>query len=105
MEIKTISISEFVKGHPERQEYYKQGRKRTELQREEISAVCSCGYLTLKPTNEFEKHYGGLTVRRKNVFILDGLQIIKRLRPRKDRDGYDDIMTHDSCNACVNNWK
>jgi len=117
MEIRTITVEDFVRGNPHIQEYYqKQGYQEPfkSIMRSEIEAICQCGYLTLKPRNAFEDHNGGITVKRSRVTIIDDKtgQVIKRLRPKLIQGGraqgyrdYDDIMTHCNCNACVNGWK
>ena len=79
------------------QEHYLAGREVREVLKSQIEAVCQCGFLTMKPTNDFEQHNGGLTVRRSSVRIInsDGTTV-KRLRG---------VNTYCSCNACANNWK
>jgi hypothetical protein len=78
--------------------HYQQGRDIQEIRRSQIEAICCCGYLTLKPTNDFEGHNGGLTVKRSKVKIVDDQtgNVVQRLRG---------VRTYESCNACVNNWK
>jgi hypothetical protein len=77
--------------------YYKSGRERRVINKSDIEGVCQCGYLTLKPTNDFEKHNGGLVVKRSKVVIVnDNGSTVRRLTG---------ITKYSSCNACVNNWK
>ena len=82
----------------EKQSHYRQGREIQEIRRSQIEAVCRCGFLTLKPGNEFEEHNGGLTVKRKQVRIIDDRtgRVVQRLRG---------VQTYHGCNACVNDWK
>lgn len=107
MKTGTITSQDFLRGHPERQEYYRRGRRIREVMRSEIDSICDCGYLTLKPRNAFEEHNGGLTVRRYRVRIVDDRtgEIVRRLRPRREPDRDSDIMTSFSCNACANDWR
>ncbi len=79
----------------EKQSHYRAGRELQEVEKNQIDGVCDCGYLTLKPSNEFETQNGGLTVKRSTVRIMDHGREVKRLRIRK----------WSGCNACVNDWK
>ncbi len=83
---------------PEKQSHYCQGRAVQEIAKSQIDGYCQCGYLTLNPTNEFEEHNGGLTVRRSRVRIIDDKtgQVLQRLRG---------VPTWFACNACANDWK
>lgn len=107
METKTITVDEFVRGDNSKQDYFKQGREIRVIYRSQIYGYCDCGYVTLKPTNKFEEHNGGLTVKRSQITIVDDEtgKAVKKLRLRTGKDGYDDIMHWWSCNACVNDWK
>ena len=80
------------------QPHYRKGREVQEVLRSQIEAVCRCGFLTLKPGNTFEERNGGLTIKRKQVRIIDDKtgQVVQRLRG---------VNTYYSCNACVNDWK
>jgi len=92
----------------DKQSHYRQGRSIKEIMRSEIDGQClGCGYLTLKSTDGFEEHNGGLTVKRSQVKIIDDKtgSVVQKLRPRKGKDGWDDFLTYYSCNACVNDWK
>ena len=93
----------FVEGDNSKQAYYKSNGKIITRWRDQIHAVCDCRYITLKPTNEFEEHNGGKTIKRLLLIIVDNKteQIIHRLRMRKN----DCIMHTWSCNACVNKWR
>lgn len=113
MKISTITVNEFLKGN-DKQNYFRQGRKVIEtnghLDRKDIETYCKCGFVSLKPTNDFEEHNGGLNIKRSKVTIYDDdNHIIIRLRPRKIKTGkdkgYDDIMLMWQCNACGNDWK
>lgn len=113
MKISTIMASDFLKGN-DKQSYFRQGRKVIEtngwIDRSDIQGYCACGFINLKPTNDFEEHNGGLNIKRNKVKIYDDdNHVIKRLRPRKIKKGkdkgYDDIQLWSSCNACVNSWK
>ncbi len=100
-------MTEFIKGDNSKQNYFKQGREITGVYRNQIYGYCDCGYITLKPTNEFEEHNGGLTVKSSQMTIIDleTGKVVKKLRSRIGKDGYDDIQHYFSCNACVNEWK
>ena len=86
-----------------KQDHYKAGRSATTLMRSNIEGACACGYLTLKPTSDFEQHNGGLTVKRSRVEIIDDKtgDEINILRSRKDAP----INRYGNCNACVNDWR
>ncbi len=89
-------------GTDDKQSHYRQGRKVTEIMLNDIDAVCSCGYITLKPSSDFERHNGGLTVKRSGVMIINNKtgDEVKRLNTKNKG-----IMSYGSCNACVNEWK
>lgn len=79
------------------QEHYEAGRQIIEVLKSQIEAICRCGFLTLAPANEFERHNGGLTVKRSQVNIVDAEgNTVKRLRG---------VNRYYSCNACANNWR
>lgn len=82
-----------------KQEYFASGRSIEQINLSDIEAVCRCGYITLSPRNEFEKHNGGLTVKRSCVEIVrnDG-SVVRSIRGKN-------IKRYYSCNACVNDWK
>lgn len=84
----------------DKQPYYKQGRELETIMLSDIEGICDCGYLTLSPTNSFENHNGGLTIKRNNVTILNDEtgQKVKRLS-RKN------INSYSTCNACANDWR
>ena len=82
----------------DKQSHYREGRGITAVQKNEIEAVCRCGYLTLKPRNDFEEHNGGLTVKRSQVRIFNGEEEVRALRGKK-------IMRYSACNACGNDWR
>ena len=92
----------------DRQPYYKQGRNIKQIYRSQIEGQClSCGYLTLSPNSSFEEFNGGLTVKRTNIEIIDDKagNIIKKLKPRRNKNGYNDFLSYYTCNACINNWR
>ena len=79
------------------QKHYRAGQATKKIQKSQIEAVCKCGYITLKPQNDFEQHNGGLTVKRSHVRIVNHLgQLVKRLCG---------VQHWYACNACVNDWK
>lgn len=82
-----------------KQSHYTAGRELQEVKLEQIEGICSCGYLTLNPSNDFEQHNGGLTVKRSKVRIVrqDG-STVKQLRGKQ-------FNRYGGCNACVNGWK
>ncbi len=84
-------------GEP-KQPYYTAGRDIEVIKKDMIEGICQCGYLTLNPVGEFEKHNGGITVKRSKVKIIreDG-SIVKTLRGKFNR--------YSGCNACINDWK
>lgn len=84
-----------------KQEYYRAGRGLEAIRVSQIEAVCQCGYLTLKPTNDFENHCGGLTVKRSKVQIINDRtgEPLERFRPGKK------VLRFGCCNACGNDWK
>jgi hypothetical protein len=86
-------------GGPSKQGHYVAGRNLREVRRDNIEGVCRCGYLTLRPTSDFEEFNGGLTVKRSQVRIVrdDGSTVLRL------RGG--DINYYGCCNACVNDWK
>ena len=90
-------------GDPGVQEHYRAGRKVTRVNRSAVTAVCSCGYIELKPEGTMEEHNGGQMVKRSQVTIIDdrtGHQT-RILRSRKDAP----LLRYGSCNACVNKWR
>jgi hypothetical protein len=90
-------------GDTGKQDYYMQGRKITDISRDQIDGICECGNITLKSNGDFENHNGGLTVRRSNVDIYDeNGEIVQRLRPRNKGLEFNRYCC---CNACVNDWK
>jgi len=80
------------------QDYFKAGRAVREVLKSQVEAVCKCGYITLKPSNDFERHNGGLTVKRKNVIIIHD----STGKPVRSLRG---VNRYYACNACANNWK
>lgn len=90
-------------GSDGRQDYYKAGREIKTINKSDIDCICSCGFLTLNPKNEFEGYNGGLTVKRSEVVIVDdkdGKQVYKLRAPKKGNP-----IKVQSCNACVNDWR
>lgn len=83
----------------DKQGHYRAGRDVQEVKLNQIEGICNCGYLTLKPTNEFEEHNGGLTVKRSRVKIVrkDGT-VVRHPRGKG-------IQRYGSCNACANGWR
>ena len=83
----------------DKQPYYRKGRELQEVNLSQIEGVCSCGYLTLNPTNETERHNGGLTVKRSQVRIIrENGSTVKVLRGKR-------FNRYGCCNACANGWK
>ena len=81
-------------GHHE--QYFKEQRRGVTVVRlDDIEFVCRCGALGLRPENDYERHYGGKTILRKNVTIMDGSRKVKRLRGKVKMGG---------CNRCINKW-
>jgi len=96
-----MQIETFIKGK-DIQSYYTKGRKLTSIEISQIKAICDCGYLTLKPTNEFEEYNGGVTVKRKGLKIFQNgkeIRLTKKIRTQYE------IIHYWACNACSNEWK
>jgi hypothetical protein len=82
---------------PTIQAHYRGGREVQEVLKSQVDGVCRCGYITLAPANDFERHNGGLTVKRSQVRIVDAQgREVKQLRG---------VQRWWSCNACANNWR
>ena len=97
----------FIEGNSGIQKYYKGNGKIITRWRDQIYSYCICGYVALKPTNEFEERHGGKTIKRSLIIIVDNKteKIIQKLRPRTDKFGDIDINRFWQCNACVNEWR
>lgn len=92
-------------GMGEKQSHYLAGRQVNVIHKSQIEGVCACGYITMKPQDDFENHNGGLTVRKNSLTILDSNgRPVRRLRPRTI-NGRKEFNLYFRCNACVNDWR